>query len=150
MERQAGSQTLRIVTVDDSPIIAQRLRFLITEMPHVDLLGNVEDIQSALVFIEEKKPHVVFLDINLSHDKPRNGIDLLNILRKTYPVLKIIMLTNLSGQRYKEICMSFGADYFFDKSEDFDKIPQALSDIIATGLPDSNTRWWQENQGLWG
>jgi DNA-binding NarL/FixJ family response regulator len=118
-------------------------------MTDVDLLGNAENIQSALLFIEEKKPHVVFLDINLSHDKPRNGIDLLNILRKAYPVMKIIMLTNMSGDRYREICMSFGADYFFDKSEDFDRIPQTLSGIKDKEFLKKNESWWNEQRDLW-
>jgi DNA-binding NarL/FixJ family response regulator len=127
-ERKSGLP-LKIITVDDSPIIAQRLKSLLGDLDHVELLGNAENIKSALEFIEEEQPHVVFLDINLAHDRPRNGIDLLNALRKTYPAMKIIMLTNLSDLKYREMCKTFGADYFFDKSEDFDRIPEALAAI---------------------
>ena len=140
---------LRVVTVDDSPIIAHRLKVLISDVSEVELLGNADCIQSALTVIEQEKPHVVFLDINLSNDAPRNGIDLLNALRKTYPVMKIIMLTNMSGQRYREICKSFGADYFFDKSEDFDKIPDMLSDIRDAGFPGISEEWWNDNRNSW-
>jgi DNA-binding NarL/FixJ family response regulator len=143
------SLTLRIVTVDDSPLIAQRLRTLLNDVREVEFLGNAETIQSALEFIEEKKPHVVFLDINLAHDKPRNGIDLLNALRKTYPVMKIIMLTNLSDSRYRDMCRSFGADHFFDKSEDFDRIPEMLADIRREGFDSKNDNWWSSNADSW-
>jgi DNA-binding NarL/FixJ family response regulator len=139
-------KALKIITVDDSPIIAQRLKVLLNDIREVELLGNAENIQAALEVIEEKKPHVVFLDINLAQDKPRNGIDLLNALRKTYPVMKIIMLTNLSNHRYREICRSFGADYFFDKSDDFDKIPETLSNIRSEGFEEN---WWDANADLW-
>lgn len=141
--------SLRVITVDDSPVIAQRLKSLLSDLNQVDLLGNAEDIQSALTIIEEKQPHVVLLDINLSHDKPRNGIDLLNALRKTYPVMTIIMLTNMSGDRYREICKSFGADYFFDKSEDFDKIPDTLLQIRTGGASNSSEDWWSTHRNSW-
>jgi DNA-binding NarL/FixJ family response regulator len=136
---------LKIVTVDDSPLIAERLKDLLGEIREVELLGNAENIPAALEFIESKKPHVVFLDINLANDKPRNGIDLLNTLRKTYPVMKIIMLTNASGKRYRDICKSFGADYFFDKSEDFDKIPDTLASIRKEGFEGRSEIWWNDN-----
>ena len=149
MERIVSLPTLKVVTVDDSPIIVNRLQQLLNEMDHVDLLGNAEDIQSALMIIEEQKPHVVLLDINLTGDKPRNGIDLLSVLRKTYPVMKIIMLTNLSGERYREICKSFGADYFFDKSEDFDRIPETLKEIALSARSGERAIWVDENSDLW-
>jgi DNA-binding NarL/FixJ family response regulator len=136
--------TLKIVTVDDSPLIAERLKELIEELREVEFLGNTESIPAALEFIERKKPHVVFLDINLANDKPRNGMDLLNVLRKTYPVIKIIMLTNTSNEWHRQVCKSLGADYFFDKSEDLDKIPETLASIRqeAFGIGDG---LWKEN-----
>ena len=87
---------------------------------------------------------MVFLDINLANDKPRNGMDLLNVLRKTYPVIKIIMLTNTSNEWHRQVCKSLGADYFFDKSEDLDKIPETLASIRqeAFGIGDG---LWKEN-----
>lgn len=148
MERKATS-ILKVITVDDSPVIAQRLKSLLSDLNEVELLGNAADIQSALTFIEEKQPHVVLLDIHLSHDKPRNGIDLLNALRKTYPVMKIIMLTNMSGDRYREICKSFGADYFFDKSADFDKIPDTLMQIRTAGTSNKSDDWWGVHGNSW-
>ena len=148
MERKA-TPSLKVITVDDSPVIAERLKSLLSDVTEVELLGNAENIQTALSFIEANQPDVVFLDIHLSHDKPRNGIDLLNALRKTYPVLKIIMLTNMSGERYRAICKSFGADYFFDKSEDFDKIPETLIQIKSSGFCDQNGEWWTLNRNSW-
>ena len=129
MTERNSDTTLKIITVDDSPVIAKRLKELLDDVGGVELMGNAETIKTALEVIEQSQPHVVFLDINLAHDKPRNGIDLLNALRKMYPVMKIIMLTNLSDSRYREMCRSIGADYFFDKSDDFDRIPDTLASI---------------------
>jgi DNA-binding response OmpR family regulator len=44
--------------------------------------------------------------------------------------MKIIMLTNLTDNRYRIMSRDAGADYFFDKSNDFDKIPDTLNQLI--------------------
>ena len=132
----SGKETqsiLKIITVDDSPIVAERLQSMLSEVENVEFVGNARNIAAALALIDQKKPHVVVLDIHLEEDMPEaNGIDLLISLRKKYPSLKIMMLTNLTGPHYRNACIAFGVDYFFDKSHDFDKIPGTLMEIIQS------------------
>lgn len=129
----SGTKLLKIVTVDDSPIVSERLQSILNEIEHVEFIGNARNITAALALIDQKKPDVVFLDIHLEEDMPEaNGIDLLVILRKKYPLMRLMMLTNLTGFHYRNACMAFGVDYFFDKSHDFDKIPGTLRDIIQS------------------
>jgi DNA-binding NarL/FixJ family response regulator len=134
---------LKVVTVDDSPLIARRLQQLISELGGVSMLGNAETITHALEIIEQKKPHVLILDIHLSMDKPRTGIDLLALVKKSYPMVKTIMLTNVTEQHYKDLCKSLGADYFFDKSDDFDRIPETLSVLNEQQWMSDCDSWWQ-------
>jgi len=125
---------LKIVTVDDSPIITQRLKSILTDMENIEFLGNANNAVSALSLINKQSPNVVILDIHLADDMSQfNGIDLLIALRKRYPLMKIIMLTNLSDAQYRTRCFAFGANYFFDKSNDFDRIPEALEEIALAG-----------------
>jgi DNA-binding NarL/FixJ family response regulator len=98
-------------------------------MEHVSVIGNAETIMSALDLIEQEVPDVVILDIQLKADAPANGIHLLVILRERYPAMKVIMLTNMTAPQYRTTCMELGADYFFDKSNDFDKINEAITQI---------------------
>ena len=120
---------LKVVTVDDSPVIARRLEAMLGDMENVTALGNAESIMGALDLIECNVPDVVILDINLKADAPANGIHLLVVLREKYPAMKIIMLTNMTAPQYRNACMAEGADYFFDKSNDFEKINDALLEI---------------------
>lgn len=120
---------LKVVTVDDSPIIAERLQGILAETDQVVFAGNATSIATALKLIEKERPHIVILDINLELDMPEhNGIDLLIILRKTFTDIKIIMLTNLTDLRYRKTCLLLGADYFLDKSNEFEKI----ADIVGS------------------
>jgi DNA-binding NarL/FixJ family response regulator len=121
---------LRIMTVDDSAVVADRLQFMLQEVDRVEVLGNATNISEALHLIHQQEPNVVILDIHLKEDMlVTNGVHLLIQLRRKYPHMKIIMLTNLSGPQYRSTCMAFGADYFFDKTNDFEKIPEALKEI---------------------
>lgn len=114
---------LKVITVDDSPIIAERLQAILADTEQVVFAGNATGIATALKLIEKERPHIVILDINLEVDTPgSNGIDLLIMLRKNYSDIKIIMLTNLTELRYRKTCMLLGADYFLDKSNEFEKI----------------------------
>ena len=130
MPDSKSSSTLKIVTVDDSPVIAERLQYMLSEIDSVEFLGNALNISAALQLIDERTPNVVILDIHLKDDLlVANGVHLLIQLRKKYPEIKIIMLTNVSVPQYRSTCMAFGADYFFDKTIDFEKIPDTLKKI---------------------
>lgn len=124
---------LKIITVDDSPIVMQRLQSILSDMKNIEFLGNAGNVLSALQLINQHTPNVVILDIHLDENRSHpNGIDLLSTLRKQYPEMKIIMLTNLIEPQYRMSCLALGADYFFDKSNDFDRIPQALEEIALS------------------
>lgn len=130
MSKTNFSGRLKIVTVDDSPIITQRIKSILGEMDNIEFLGSANNAVSALTLIHKQIPNVVILDINLDENLSQfNGIDLLIAIRKRYPQMKIIMLTNLSAPQYRTRCIAFGANYFFDKSNDFDKITEALEEI---------------------
>lgn len=129
MKTKAYQPVLKILTVDDSPVIARRLAGLLTDIENVQVLGNADRIMTALDMIDREVPDVAILDIHLKEDAPANGIHLLIILREKYPSMKIIMLTNMTAPQYRSTCMSIGADYFLDKSNDFEKINDVLLTI---------------------
>ena len=118
---------VKIVTVEDSLLVAKRIESMLTDVDNLEFLGNAVGIPQALELIACKQPDAVVLDLHLGNGD--SGIDLLTILRNKYPRLKIIILTNLADPHYQSACFDLGADYFFDKSNDFDKVPDVLKDI---------------------
>lgn len=123
---------LKIITVDDSRIVAERLQCILSETENVKVLGNARSVSTALSLISKEEPNVVILDIHLEEDVHEgNGMNLLVILRKKYPDMKIIIFTNLSELHYRITCLANGANYFFDKSNDFTKISATLKKILA-------------------
>jgi DNA-binding NarL/FixJ family response regulator len=106
---------------------------MLNESGSISEIGYADSFISALGLIEEQKPDAVILDLYLGDDAPdRNGMYLLATLREMYPDLIIIMLTNLPGPQYHHKCIALGANYFLDKTNDFEKIPGIIQNLIHT------------------
>ncbi|MES2621506.1 MAG: response regulator transcription factor [Bacteroidota bacterium] len=121
---------LNVFIVDDSPIIVERLTSQLSDLKKVIVSGHANTISSALNLIETHKPDAVLLDIHLENDAPAaTGIDLLAMLRKKYPVMLIMMVTNMPEPQYRDKCAELGADFFFDKTSDMDELMETVQSI---------------------
>lgn len=128
---------IKIISVDDSPVVADGLKVIFSEMEDVLYAGNAVSASAAMLMIQEQQPDVVFLDLHLEPDNSKTaGLNLLLNVRKVFPSIKIIMLTNLAGNKYKETCLAFGADYFLDKTLDLDKIQPTVLKLLSEKLSD--------------
>jgi len=130
MNSDRKTDALKVFIVDDSPIIVERLTSQLSDLKKVIVSGHANNIPSALNLIETHKPDAVLLDIHLESDAPEaTGIDLLATLRKKYPVMLIMMVTNLPEPQYRDKCTDLGADFFFDKSADMDELIATVQSI---------------------
>jgi DNA-binding NarL/FixJ family response regulator len=59
-----------------------------------------------------------------------SGADVLSDLKKLNPTPKVIMLTNYPHPENRKKCMDGGADYFFDKSNEFQKVVSVLMGML--------------------
>ena len=131
MAAMENAAVLKILTVEDSPLITTRLEAIINDTGAAKFVGNAASMTDALSLIEEQHPDVLFLDIRLGPKNEKTGIDLLAVVSKKYPDITTVMLTNLSGETYRTLCEREGAHFFLDKSQDFDKIPGTINQIMC-------------------
>lgn len=122
-------EKLKVLIVDDSGMIVKRLLNILCEINEVDCIGHATDYDSAIKMVEQAKPDVMLLDIQLPE---KNGVEVLTTVKSKHKKVKVVMLTNFSDQYYRELCFSSGCDYFFDKSTEFEKIESALLNIIKS------------------
>lgn len=61
-----------------------------------------------------------------------NGIDVLQNIKKSKPAPIVIMLTNYPYLQYRKKCMKAGAEYFFDKASEFEKVNEVLENLILS------------------
>jgi DNA-binding NarL/FixJ family response regulator len=119
---------IRVFIADDSATVRERLISLLGDMPAVEVIGTASDAAEAIVAIQQLKPDVVILDIRMPAG---SGIGVLRSLQQAQSKPKFIMLTNYPFLQYRKTCLEAGASYFFDKSSEFEKIPQALEQLTT-------------------
>jgi DNA-binding NarL/FixJ family response regulator len=126
--QKADGKKIRVFIADDSVTVRDRLTSLLGDMPAVELVGTAADAAAAISAIQQLKPDVVILDIRMPAG---SGIGVLRSLQQTTEKPKFIMLTNYPFLQYRKTCLEAGASYFFDKSSEFEKIPQALEQLTT-------------------
>jgi len=114
---------LKVFICDDSATIRERLITMVLDLREVDVVGQAQDVPGSLAAIRHTRPDVVILDIRMPGG---NGIEVLREVKKMNPAPKVIMFTNYAHAQYRQKCEEAGADFFLDKSTEFDKLPQAL------------------------
>ena len=119
------SAELSVLIVDDSAIIYQRLELLLKEVERVQNILYAGSFRNAEQILKQGGVDIVLLDIQLPD---KNGIELLKAIKKEYPSIKVIVITNLVDDHYRKLCKKLKADHFIDKSKDFRLIPGLITD----------------------
>lgn len=119
---------MTLMIADDSQLIRERLALMLSEVDGVEIVGQASDGMEAIEQIRELQPDVVVLDIWMSK---KNGIEVLEHVRRTDQSTVIIMFTNDDSLPHRQKCMAAGANYFLHKSNDFDQLLGILQQIQA-------------------
>lgn len=117
---------LKVYIADDSSIMRKRLFSLFSEIKGIEIVGQAQRGDEAVGSIHKLKPDVVILDIRMPGG---SGVEALQKIKKENPDTTVIMFTNYPYPQYKKKCMGAGADFFLDKSTEFDEIPEILKTL---------------------
>ena len=119
-------RNVRVLLVEDSLPVRQRIRSLIEESGHATIVGEAATVASALGLFREHRPDAVVLDLHLAEGV---GYTVLEEIKQTHPACEVIVLTNFAIPEYRTRCRILGADHFFEKSKDFERIPDVLESV---------------------
>jgi DNA-binding NarL/FixJ family response regulator len=141
--KEKGS-ILKLFIADDSAIVVERLIAMLSEIPEIKIVGQAQKPLEAINSIQRLKPDAVILDIRL---RGGSGIDVLQSIKKDNPALLVIILTNYPYPQYRKKCLDTGADFFFDKSTEFEKISKVFKKLISDSSKRSepNTKGFKRN-----
>jgi DNA-binding NarL/FixJ family response regulator len=117
---------MKILIVDDSVELRQRLVKMLSELPEIKVIGQAKDTAEAIESISSLRPDSVILDIRMPVG---SGIDVLKKIKRDYPSVRVIMCTNYPTAQYRKRCLDLGADYFFDKSAEFENIARIIRQL---------------------
>ncbi len=115
---------MKVLIADDSQVVRERLISMLSELTEIEIIGEARDSTEAIDAIYRLKPDVVIMDIRMPGG---SGIDVLRAIKKEHQAMpKVIMLTNFPYSQYRKKCMDAGADFFFDKSSEFEDVAKVL------------------------
>ena len=126
-EKYTESILMKIFLADDSVLIVERLKAMISDLPEIEIIGEARNGIEAINAVGKLNPDVVVLDIKIPGV---DGIDVLTDIKNKNQNIVVIMLTNYPYPQYRKKCLELGADYFFKKSTEFENVIETLKQLI--------------------
>jgi len=117
---------LKVLLVEDSPLLSERMMELMSGMDGIVSVGAVATESAAINAIDQQQPDVILLDLRL---KEGTGFSVMRHLKQVSKQPIVIVVTNYSLPQYRREAEALGARFFLDKSQEFDLIPAMLATL---------------------
>ena len=122
------TRNITVFVADDSIVLRERLLEMLREIPGVEVLGCAEDGLHAIDCIRQLKPNAVVLDIQM----PRGtGLDVLKNVKRADAGPMVIVFTNFPYPQYRKRALEYGAEFFFDKTTEFEKLRELFGQLTG-------------------
>jgi len=122
---------IRIFIVDDHTILREGLCAIIRSVPDYEVIDESGDGREALEKIEILKPDVVILDISLPS---MTGVEVARQLRKYYPEIRIIILSQYDNDEYVANLMQYGVHGYLLKNDTGHDLIRAISEVMKGNI----------------
>lgn len=121
---------IRVLIADDHELVRRGVRGLLKEaLPDV-VLGEALDAAQTLAAVEKKAWDLVLLDINMPG---RNGLDVLQDLKRVYPKLPVVMLSTFPEKDYAVRAFKLGAAAYVSKESASGELLAAVRKALTGG-----------------
>jgi DNA-binding NarL/FixJ family response regulator len=109
----ARDERIRVLTVDDHPLVRDGIVFAINTQPDMVVVAEGADGQEAVELYRVHRPDVTLLDLQM----PKlNGIAAIEAIRAEYPMAKVVVLTTYAGDAQASKALKAGAAGYLLKS----------------------------------
>ena len=121
---------VRVLLVEDSPLIRERLAESLAEPGRIEIIGQADAEDTAISMLNEKTWDVLVLDLQL---KRGTGLAVLRALvAHRPPGSKVIVLTNYAFPQYRAKTLALGADFFFDKAREYHRVREVVDGLAGS------------------
>ena len=121
---------IKIVIVDDHPIVRRGLKQILLEQPDMEVVGEAENAQEAFKIIHNTDCDAVILDISLPGV---SGVEILKQLNYEDKNLPVLILSVHSEEQYAVRMMKAGASGYLKKDSAPEEMVKAIRKIISGG-----------------
>ncbi|HEX8333265.1 MAG TPA: response regulator transcription factor [Segetibacter sp.] len=123
----SDEQVIRIALADDHKIFRDGVRMSLKNHKGLKIIWEADDGKDMMHKLKMKKPDVLLMDIRMPEV---DGIHALQLIRKEYEELKIIILSMYDDKEIITKMMEFGANAYLAKTTEPDEIFKAITGCI--------------------
>jgi PAS domain S-box-containing protein len=127
---------MKVLVADDSELIRSRVLERITGLPDIAVVEAV-DTPSAMEQLSAFSPDLAVLDIRMPGG---GGLNVLAAVKKEFPGVRVMIMTNYPYAQYRRKCLEAGADFFFDKSTEFERMIDIIRKLAEGSDPNALIR----------
>ena len=109
----AGTSQIRVLTVDDHPLVRQGIAGLVGVQQDMVLVGEASDGREAIQQFRTHHPDVTLMDLQMPE---MNGIDAILAIRNEFPDARVIVLTTYTGDVQVLRALKAGAQAYLLKN----------------------------------
>lgn len=120
---------LRILIVDDHPMVADGIRALLETYDDLTVVGTLSNGREAIALTADLRPDVILLDLNMPE---MNGLAATEILRERHPDVAVLILSMHDAPEYVATALRHGAAGYCLKDQPTEEIRRAI-DTVVTG-----------------
>ena len=124
---QTGKRTIRVLLVDDHAMVRQGLRTLLESYDDVDVVGDAANGEEAVALVEQLRPTVVVMDINM----PRmNGIEATRQIRTRHSDIMVVGLSVNTERENQDAMRQSGGSILLTKEAAVDQLYSAIRQVV--------------------
>lgn len=117
---------IRVLLVDDHPVVRAGIRTLLSSHPHIEVVGETSDGTQVIPMVGELSPDVVVLDVQLPG---LNGVEIARQIKSAQIPVHVLALSAHDDIQYIRNLLAHGAAGYLTKEEAADTIVEAIQGI---------------------
>jgi DNA-binding NarL/FixJ family response regulator len=121
---------IKLILVDDHKMFREGLKFALSQMEGIEVIGEASDGVQFLEVMKEKKPDVVLMDISMPK---MDGVEATQNAMQIDPAIKIITLSMFSDTDYYQKMVAAGTKGFLVKETGIDELRRAIQLVYDGG-----------------
>src|SRR5437762_13262384 len=124
-DKSGGSDLIRILTVDDHPLLREGIAGLVADQSDMSLVAEASNGREAIQQFRTHRPNVTLMDLQMPD---MNGLDAMVSILSEFPEARIIILTTYTGDVQVLRALKAGARGYLIKGH----VRRELLDIILS------------------
>ncbi len=122
-----SDKPIKVFVVDDHALFREGVKFVLSQMASVEVVGEAENGKAFLEALNEQRPDVVFIDVSMPE---MDGVTAVEKAIAKDPDLKMIALTSYGDEVYYYKMIKAGALGFVLKKAGKDQLEQAMHAVL--------------------